>query len=230
MLRQVRRTVYHTAWGKSLIRTQTAWHNRLILGDTARPFALLEQYQAAPLPDILQSDYAYYTTHVSDVRWTIAPELIQVLWFLLERMQPRVVVDLGSGYSSSLLCRYQSQHDCNVISVDDSAEWLEKTRAYLQQINLPTDGLMSWDMFQEQMVVADIVLHDMGHAAGRIASFPKALGIYASGGIVIADDMHKPAWRTAMLQHVRQRKLYVHDLAPIALDSNLRYGWLIHGF
>jgi predicted O-methyltransferase YrrM len=230
MLRQVRRTIYHTAWGKSLIRTQTAWHNRLILGDTARPCALLEQYHAPLLPDILQSDYDYYTTHVSDARWTIAPELIQVLWFLLEQMQPRVVVDLGSGYSSSLLRRYQSQHDCIVISVDDSAEWLEKTRAYLQHLNLPTDGLMLRDAFQEQVIQADIVLHDMGHAAGRIASMPNALASCVSGGIVIADDMHKPAWRTAMLQHVRQRNLYIHDLTPIALDNNLRFGWLIHGF
>lgn len=35
-------------------------------------------------------------------------------------------------------------------------------------------------------------------------------------------------WRIGVLDIIRQ--LYVHSFAPIALDTHLRHGWLIHGF
>lgn len=227
-IRAIRRVIYHTSWGQPLIRAQTAWHNRLILGAAARPFPLLSHYVAPPLPEVLLQDYHTYTTSFSDVRWTIALELAQVLWFLLHAIQPRVVMDWGSGYSSALLRRYQAQAGCRVLSVDDSAQWLAMTRTFLEAVRLPVDDLMLWEDFRRQPLQADLILNDIGATAGRVEAFSVALDCCTSGGVVLVDDMHKAVWCAGVLAEIRRRTRACHDLSTIALDANLRYGWLVH--
>lgn len=50
------------------------------------------------------------------------------LWQICVKQRPKTIVEFGSGSSTALLCAYSRQHDCSIVTVDESDEWLQNTK------------------------------------------------------------------------------------------------------
>ena len=135
-----------------------------------------------------------YTEYTSLAGAEISLEVTMTLQRLCEERKPKLIIDLGTGWSSfalRMMC-----HDSIVWSVDTDEHWLKKTINFCESHYVRDDGrFVMLERFEQELQsllgTADIVLHDMGRTPVRIAKLPMALDLVKSGGIIVLDDMHK---------------------------------------
>src|SRR6267142_6473870 len=135
-------------------KVSTVLRNQLELGQLSLRLHSLNGYSIEKVdPDhSIKKVYEEYTTSVSTPIATISLELAFVIWFLLNKRRPKLIVDLGSGFSSYLFRLYQdrckySDDACEVFSCDDNSFWLERTKLFLKSKSLSVKGLCLWDEF-----------------------------------------------------------------------------------
>lgn len=179
----------------------------------------------------LWEPYLRYTTTVSTPVAAISLELASLLFFLCERHKPRVILDLGSGFSSYVFRKWQLESgvNCRVLTVDGDASWLARTRLFLEEERLPTKDLLEWSVFLElnRAMKADLILHDIFHESMRAATLPDLVDFMRPGTFLIVDDMQKTPIRQSAEAFVSQHDLSYLDLSPISMDHYKRYQWCI---
>jgi predicted O-methyltransferase YrrM len=124
---------------------------------------------------------------------TVSLDLCLFLLSLCEFHRPKRILDLGSGFSSFLFRFYAAGADPvpEIWSVDDSAEWLEKTRSYLTRHELPDANLLTWDnLITRDAGRFDLVLYDLGGFDFRKNSFSRVLEYVGDHAFLVVDDMH----------------------------------------
>ena len=177
---------------------------------------------------LLHDPYRNYVCSVSDEGMTISLQLACLLYFLSERLDPRVILDLGSGFSSYVFRRYaRSRPGTTVYSVDDNDYWLSQTGLHLRQHGLSDRNLLTWRDLSCQPFTADLVLHDLGTSDTRCRMMPELPRFMSPATTIILDDVHKRPIREAAKALVRTRGLRVVDLTPLAYDDFGRFPWLI---
>jgi predicted O-methyltransferase YrrM len=146
----------------------------------------------------------------------------------LEKGGPLRVVDLGSGFTSFALRSAAAGQPVEVHSVDDSPEWLEKTRAYLDAQGVNSENLHTWTNFgaATRKGTFDLVLHDMGFMDFRFETLDLAVDLAGPGGLVVLDDMHKREYRDQALQRLTERGIPAWSLKRATRDNLLRYAYL----
>lgn len=179
------------------------------------------------LKETLEDAYLEYTTQVSSPRAAISLQLACFLYFVCEQVAPRIVLDLGSGFSSYVLRRFQLDHDVKIYSVDDKEVWLERTRDFLVRHQVGVENLLLWDVFSVRDVKADLILHDMGNSEKRVAMLPMLPRFAAPESHIILDDLHKPLVRRHATRWVGENSLRYVNLAPYTLDSIGRFQWYV---
>lgn len=168
--------------------------------------------------------YDEYTRLVSDPGWAVSLETSAMLFHLADQLNPTMMVDLGSGFSSFVLRLWASTHSsCGVLSVDTDPAWLTKTRDHLHSRGLSAGNLRDWDTFRPFGVAANLVFHDLASGALRESAMPVAVASCAPGGVVVFDDMQHEGHREAALRVMEANDMYVLDLKQWTMDSIGRY-------
>src|SRR5262249_57231987 len=100
------------------------------------------------------------------------------------RLRPTSILDLGSGFSSLLFRSYahSARPQPEVWSVDDSADWLERTRGILIAKGLNADHMLTWRDFNPGRRF-DMVLHDLGNTEVRMATVDRVCTLVTSDGM-----------------------------------------------
>jgi len=145
-----------------------------------------------------------YVTTVSTPVMAASVELSAFILAVARISRPRRIVDLGSGFTSYVVRRHARETGgVTVVTADDNAEWLERTRAFLASNGLATDGMLTWDeLAASSPEPFDLVVHDLGSMAVREAALPRVLELTAPRGLLILDDIDHPKARR------------YHELAP----------------
>lgn len=125
--------------------------------------------------------YDFYTTYVSMAQMAISLETAAYIGVLARTAGS--AVDFGSGFTSYVLRRYCD----DVWSVDDSDEWLENTRVYLNGRDVTTDQLVLIDDYPSAQ--HDLVVYDYAGGETRDALYGFAFSQIAPGGTIVLDDM-----------------------------------------
>ncbi len=176
--------------------------------------------------ELLAEPYEEYCSTVSSPVWAVSPQTAAVMHALCRLLRPRMVLDLGSGFSSFVLrcyCRDENS-SCTVHTADDDEQWLERTRGFLAMHGLPTDGTYTWSSFHEQARPPyDLILHDMGRMNTRLDTLPRVLGLANADGLVVLDDMHKPEYAPYAAERCSSAGFEVCPLRTITLDTMGRY-------
>jgi len=158
-------------------------------------------------------------------------ELAVFLLVLCELLKPQRILDLGSGFSSVVFRRYMldARPEPAVCTVDDSPDWLEKTRGFLASHSLPTSDLVTWDSFLQQGRGSfDLVLYDLfGPMQLRIAALPRALQLARAGRIIVLDDIDREIYGPYARRLVKQSRMPSYSLRLLTRDSFGRYALLI---
>ena len=137
--------------------------------------------------------YRHYCNAVSPQDMAASPATVAYLWQLCEAINPDRVLDLGSGLSSAVLRKWQQERkpSVEIVSVDDNAEWLEKTRKFLTDNELSTDNLCTPDDVKGEF---DLVFHDLAGGEVRDRAAEWAMRSLRPGGIIVLDDAHKHSY------------------------------------
>jgi len=192
----------------------------------------LDGIEAAMAPHAarLAPIHADYCARVGHPVHAASVELTALVLALCERRQVERVVDLGSGFTSWALRDWaRSQpRDITVHSVDDSPEWLEKTRAYLSETDLADDTLHVWSQFVGKGLSGsfDLVVHDLGFMDTRYEVLDEAIALARPGGIVLLDDMHKPDFRDKALARLEAQSKAVYSLKKLTRDKLTRFAYV----
>lgn len=223
---------------KLVFRRALGWWDALVSRrDMRRLRAQAPEMERALSPEIIEKErdrlaavYDQYVSKVSVPDMAISLELAAAMLSLCRILHPLRVVDLGSGFSSFVLRLYarDSASDVVTVSVDDSAEWLSKTRQFLDDHNLDASALVTWSSFRESGEDGfDLVLHDLGGIPLRGRVLPEVLELARPGAILIFDDAHMPRYRTRLRKVVSEAGLAAYNLRTITKDPIRRYSLLV---
>lgn len=180
----------------------------------------------------LADTYQEYVISVSDPIMAMSLQLAIFMRELCNSIQPRRILDLGSGFSSYVFRRYASDavSQPEVWSIDDNEWWLEKTRLFLDSHGLPISNLLTWDEFiADEQGLFDVILHDLGDIEFRAKVFEDVIGLSEPGGFVILDDTHKSRYRNPALLKLRRLTSFdSYNLQAYTLDEMGRWAMLLH--
>ncbi|MCI0336617.1 MAG: hypothetical protein L0226_03500 [Acidobacteria bacterium] len=225
-----------TNLGRQIAKAKIIARNQNDLGAPGKLPGWLEAYDSKRIdPDgVIRNDYEDYVTSISEADKVISLELAYLLWFILNNIRPRSVVDLGSGFSSYLFRSYQKRcaetgEDCRVLSCDDDEYWLKCTARFLQRKGLSFSGLLLWNEFlaRHGHEKPDLILHDLGCMPVRLKTLADVLALGSARTITIVDDIHKEPMRQAVLKQIRDCGLRGYDLTGFTYDRFGRYAWML---
>jgi len=178
----------------------------------------------------LQPYYEDYVSSVSKDDQAISLELAVFLAVLCDILKPKYIVDFGSGFSSFVL-RFYMKNAINkpvVWSVDDSAEWLNKTNLFLIKHGVSNNNLVDWDSFIKQNKVKfDLILNDFSVMETRRQRFHEILSVVAHNGVVILDDMHKFDFAEYVRKSLREYSFKHYSLRLFTKDRFGRYSTIL---
>lgn len=171
-----------------------------------------------------------YIAEVSVSSMAISTKLSAFLLALCELVKPTFIADLGSGFSTFVLRHYAIHSDARVVvhTVDDSPEWLEKTRSFLRRHDLPDDNLTTFDSFEVSGYKGyDLILHDLGSMKTREQTVRYAIGLARSGGYIIIDDMHFITYSRVVKEIVKSSRDGLFSLRHFTKDEGRRFSSLV---
>jgi len=175
----------------------------------------------------LRPAYEYYIKNVSRADMAASLELAAAMLALCRLRRWQRVLDVGSGFSSYVFRRYaRDTPGVTVVSVDDDKEWLNRTSGFLEGQNVSTDN-MFWldDFLRTDHKPFDCILHDQNFVEVRILRVPDVLSRLATDGLLIFDDVHKPDYRSNLLDILRKQEGTTFSLKPVTLDGYGRYAF-----
>ena len=180
---------------------------------------------------ILQPYWDAYTARVSAEEMTISIELSAFLAMLCQINKPAGILDLGSGFSSMVFRLYarDAKPQPAVWTVDDSPEWLIKTRSYLQENGLPIGETDVWEHFDEEKIASpSLIFYDLGRMELRIEALSRVLAMARKfNSMVVADDFHKEFYRAHAISSLAEKGCEHYSLRVLTEDKFSRYAELI---
>lgn len=185
-----------------------------------------ETYRQRILPS-----YHEYISDISSEIMASSLELSVFLLFLCDRLQPKRILDLGSGFSSYLFRLHAQNAPVNplVCSVDDSEEWLAKTGHFLTTRGLPATNLMMWgDFIDGDRSPFDFIFYDLGPFEFRKDSLKAVLDrMTGPGGTVILDDMHSADYGLFVRRLLKGTRFRAYDTGSYTRDRYSRYSLML---
>ena len=223
---------YNSVWELLLLGSERQCADRDADRLQAR-FSFLAGYsqQAETIRRSLLPAYRAYTATISPDPIAISLELAVFLYVICEATNPSTLLDLGSGFSSYVFRSYAKSKDKFsapvTYSVDDSTEWLDETRRFLQHHDCDCHNLWTWDEFvKHDRPSFDLVLQDMGDLGTRRRMFTQVLDMCRPGGMLVIDDMHVPSYRRALACELETLRHSYYSLRNFT-RKRLRYSYLV---
>ncbi len=140
--------------------------------------------------------------------------------------RPSRILDLGSGFSSLVFRLYckEADHTVEIFSVDDSKDWLEKTRSFFLNYEMGPDNLLHWQDFCKLNEVGfDLIFHDLGSMELRAETLPHVLTLLDHDGLIILDDMHSEYYRPIAVKTLKEAGFYRYSVRKFTLDKFGRF-------
>ena len=185
-----------------------------------------EEYKRKLLPT-----YEEYITKVSNEIMAISLELSVFCILICDIIRPKKIVDFGSGYSSyvfrSLISIIGGNYQPTIWSVDDSADWIDKTKTFLDSCNISSDNVIIWDEFINQNLGSfDLILYDLGGFEFRKANLKQIIKFCNKNGMIIFDDMHSAEYGRYLNKILKKSNCTCYDIRYYTLDKINRYSKL----
>lgn len=177
--------------------------------------------------------YKRYITEVSNEVMAASLELMIFCIVVCDMIKPKKILDLGSGFSSFVFRFLPSllndELRPEIWSVDDSQEWLNKTKLFLTSNDIMNcDHMITWEeLTKEDSYLFDFVLYDIGGFPFRIGVFEQAIKFVNENGIMIIDDMHSAEFGLFSQKVLKNKGISFFDLRYYTLDKINRYSLLV---
>jgi hypothetical protein len=161
----------------------------------------------------------------------ISLELSVFCILMCDLMRLQKIVDFGSGYSSyifrSLTSIIGEDYQPTIWSVDDSAEWINKTKTFLSSHNISSDNVITWDAFiQQNLCTFDFILYDLGGFDFRRDNLKQIIECCDKNGMIIFDDMHSAEYGRYLNKVLKKSNCTCFDIRYYSKDKFGRYSKL----
>lgn len=136
--------------------------------------------------------YRRFVSRVAPPASAMSLEVAGFLVELCERVRPRRILEIGTGFGSVALRRTESVRDgaSMIWSADDDPARLARTRAFLAQESLATEHLLSWRELRESSQCGfDLALHEL--VLDGDAVLEDLLDRVTPGGLVLLDGAQR---------------------------------------
>ncbi len=175
--------------------------------------------------------YEEYISKVSIEVMAISLELSVFCILMCDMMRPQNIVDFGSGYSSyifrSLTSIIDENYQPTIWSVDDSAEWINKTKKFLGSHNISSDNVITWDAFiQQNLGPFDFILYDLGGFEFRKENLKQIIKLCDKNGTIIFDDMHSAEYGRYLNKILKKNNCTCFDIRYYSKDKFGKYSKL----
>ena len=190
------------------------------------------QERKADFEQDIKPAYETYIHSVSEKDVCSSLQTCVMLMTLCAAFPAGRVMDLGSGISSYVLRLYKQQYQpgLTVHSIDTDAYWLNKSRDFVAQHGLDTEGFYLWDEAGELQEPCGLIFLDIQDYPKRQEFLPKILGRFCTPRTnILMDDMHWPRYRHAVSEFLWQRDFVHLSLEKETRDEFGRYAGLICG-
>jgi predicted O-methyltransferase YrrM len=176
--------------------------------------------QVRPYFDDLLAPYRTYCRFVSKRSMAISIETAAFVAWLCATTQPAKAADLGSGFTSFVLrhCGVRT-----VASVDDSATWLGRTRAFCDSQHVDATTGFHGPEWQRSDERYNLIVHDYSGGATREAWMTTAIEHLTDDGVIVFDDAQNVSHRNEMVRVCEEHGLILYDIRDITLDEVGRY-------
>ena len=193
----------------------------------ARPDLIAALEGAHDDPD-LRAVYDLYVNGVSNWEWAVSWPTVRVLDALCNALRPRRVLDLGSGLSTYVLCDWARRAgvEAEIVSVDTSPEWLEKTRAFLGDRGLSARLIVASELDSLEDRSFDLAFDDIGRTEERANVIGTVVRVMAPGGVVVLDDMNVRGYRDKVRAQLDAANWGLFSVRPYTLDPKGRFAML----
>jgi predicted O-methyltransferase YrrM len=176
----------------------------------------------------LRGFYERYVAEVSNWEWAVSWPTVKVLDALCDELRPRRVLDLGSGFSTYVLCDWarRSGNETEIVSVDTSDEWLDKTRDFLSHEGLRARFLPSRELDSLPGGSFDLAFDDIGRIEERAEVIPTITRVMGPGGVVVLDDMNVRGYRGEVRSRLAASGWDLYSVRPQTFDAKGRFAML----
>ena len=188
-----------------------------------RQFAIKERLSPA------YRNYVFGPEAVSTIDMAASFEAVCFLFGLCAFRRPESILDLGTGISSAIfrLSRRMAEGPCEVTSLDASAAWLEKSRAYSLKTAGDDQGFFTWEAYAGREPF-DLVFVDIDYTPNRPAYYDPVLTRFTKkGSLVVFDDMHSRILSAAYRETVAGHPHVEYDIKSLTFDFFGRFSTLI---
>ena len=177
--------------------------------------------------DDLLPIWKYYVTNVSDDLYAISFELANQLMNLCKGINPKRILDLGSGFSSYVFRKYREDYDpsVDIISIDTDSDWLEKTKTFLNKYNF-LDGsvLLHQELSNFKDKPFDLISVDGSDLEFRAKNLERYYEILSdNNGVMVFDDMHYGQYKNVVDKFIQAKGMKSYSLRKHTLDRFNRY-------
>lgn len=177
----------------------------------------------------LRDAYQDYTTHVSPAQMAMSLASCSYIYWLCLTTDARRVADFGSGFTSYVLREYARNvyYDVEVISVDDSVEWLGWTAGFLSRHGFDETGLVGWSTVKaDPPKDLDLIVYDFSSGPVRDDHFGFALDCLGPTGVAVFDDAQHVGHQERMRAECVARRYDLFDLGEWTKDESGRFAAL----
>ncbi len=203
---------------KRRLKSFDAFNNQAASGNIHHKLILQNQL-------LIQPYYKKYIQDISSANMAASLEVVSLMYTICKINNYKKILDLGSGLSSVVFRLYASKHPgVEVHSVDDSEEWLIKTKDFLSSYDFKIANISSLHEFIESKESGfDFIFYDMNFAEVRINHIKWLLGLIKTGGVIIIDDVHKPDYYFSLLEKIKEEPYDIFSLKKFTLDNFGRF-------
>ncbi len=176
----------------------------------------------------LRQTYDKYVADVSSWEWAVSWPTVRALDTLCEELQPRHILDLGSGLSTFVVANWarRSGLDVEIVSVDDSPDWLAKTRAFLDQNGLSARLIDIGELSTLPASTFELAFDDIGRTEDRSKVIETLTRVMAPGGVVVLDDMNVRGYREEVRTKLDAAGWKLFSLRTQTIDPKGRFAML----
>lgn len=179
--------------------------------------------QLAKCEERLFPAFIDYTQNVSPRWMAISLRTSAYILWLTATLKPMSVVDWGSGFTSYVL-----RSSCGTVyTVDDSKEWLEKTRRFLKRYRCNTERLELADDYRQTSHEHQLVVYDFSSGEIRDGLYDFAISEIGPGGVGIMDDAAHDSHAAHMTLAAKTHGHDIWKLEEWTTDELMRYAALV---
>jgi predicted O-methyltransferase YrrM len=197
--------------------------------ETLKKFPYLKKFHQEQngIENIFSDLYESYMhkEKISTAKMSMFLKTAAFLYFFSKIISPKVIFDMGSGFSTVVFNMYALSHDCKVYTTDTSDEWLLKTRKFITDYCEKTNvKYVKWDNIYVLLrtIKSDMVFYDLYGKDGTREKMYKILVPNQPKSLYLLDDMHRLNYVKAFTKIDRQNNRSIYSLEDITKDETAK--------